>query len=220
MGGLRHRRRARGRRLGRGGTLQQMGDQARYRDARPVKHRQPLTEILQLPDVSPPGAALQQTAVAIAQFQRTAVALPSLEVPKEALRQQRDVLLPLPQRGQIQLQDIQAVIEIAAEFTCPDQRLQVLVGGRDHPDIDGSHLTVPQPHDLPLLQDPQQPPLKSQGDLRDLVQKDGAVVGDLKQARLTAPGGAGEGALHIAEQLALQQVLRQGGAVDGYEVVL
>lgn len=42
-------------------------------------------------------------------------------------------------------------------------------------------------------------------------------MGKLKQPRLAPLPGAGEGPLLVAEQLALQQVFRHGGAVDGHE---
>ena len=133
---------------------------------------------------------------------------------------EQNVPRPLPQGYGLHVDDSQTVIQVLPEAAFHGLLQQILVGGGDDAHVHRDHPASAHPADLFFLQDPQQPPLKSQGDLRDLVQKDGAVVGDLKQARLTAPGGAGEGALHIAEQLALQQVLRQGGAVDGYEVVL
>ena len=58
-----------------------------------------------------------------------------------------------------------------------------------------------------------------QGQIADLVQKDRTAVRQLNQAlfRLERPR---KRAALVAKELALQQVLRQGGAVDGYEVVL
>ena len=42
-------------------------------------------------------------------------------------------------------------------------------------------------------------------------------MGLLKQPHFSALAGAGKGSLHIAEELALQQVFRQGRAVDGHK---
>ena len=50
----------------------------------------------------------------------------------------------------------------------------------------------------------------------DLVEEEGAAVALLELADAAAVS-AGEGALLVAEQLALQQVLRDGGAVEGQE---
>jgi hypothetical protein len=52
--------------------------------------------------------------------------------------------------------------------------------------------------------------------LADLVEEDGAVVGHLELARLVAIG-AREAALHVAEQLRLEQRFGQPRAVDGHE---
>src|SRR5262249_12294277 len=50
-------------------------------------------------------------------------------------------------------------------------------------------------------------------DFAHLVEEDGAALGQLETAD-AAGDGAGEGALLVAEQLALDQAGRQGGAVD------
>ena len=52
--------------------------------------------------------------------------------------------------------------------------------------------------------------------LPHLVQEEGAAVGRLEEALLVLVG-VGEGALHVAEQLALQQRVGKGPAVDGDE---
>ena len=73
------------------------------------------------------------------------------------------------------------------------------------------------PHDLPLLQGPQQLDLEGGAHALHLVQEQRALVGQLEQAGTAALLGAGKGALVIAEQLAFQQRLGQGGAVDGHK---
>ena len=52
--------------------------------------------------------------------------------------------------------------------------------------------------------------------LADFVEQQGAAVGLLELAD-AAGDGAGEGALLVAEQFGFQQVLGDGGAVDGDE---
>ena len=63
------------------------------------------------------------------------------------------------------------------------------------------------------LERPEQLGLQLERQGADLVEEQGAAVRQLEQARL---GGdrAGEGALLVAEQLALEQVGRDRGAVD------
>src|SRR5262249_33737341 len=67
-----------------------------------------------------------------------------------------------------------------------------------------------------LLQDAQELRLQGRRRLADLVEKDRALVRDLEEALLVAEG-AGEGTAAVAEQLALEQALRQRCAVDGDE---
>src|SRR4029450_11994669 len=73
--------------------------------------------------------------------------------------------------------------------------------------------------ELPFLQDAQELRLGTGLHLRHLVEKQGAAVGKL-EAALAALDGAGEGALLVAEDLALQQRLGNGRAVDGHERAL
>ena len=61
---------------------------------------------------------------------------------------------------------------------------------------------------------PQQFGLQHQRDLADLVEEKRAFVGQFEDATLLRPG-VGEGALLVAEQLALKERLRNGGAIDG-----
>ncbi len=63
--------------------------------------------------------------------------------------------------------------------------------------------------DLAAFQHPQQLGLHRLGQLADLVEEDRAAVGDFEQAHAVLVG-AGERALAMAEQLALDQRLRQG----------
>jgi hypothetical protein len=70
--------------------------------------------------------------------------------------------------------------------------------------------------DFPLLQDAQQLRLEGRRDLTDLVQEQRAAAGALEAAG-TRRDGAGEGALFVAEQLALQHALGERLHVDGDE---
>ena len=67
-----------------------------------------------------------------------------------------------------------------------------------------------------FLEHAQQLGLKPHIHFGNLVQEQGAVVGQFELAGLAADGPC-KGSLFVAEQLALQQVLRQGRAVDGDE---
>ena len=88
--------------------------------------------------------------------------------------------------------------------------------GPKMPDVYKRQVVANAPH-LPLLEHTQQLALGGQGDLLHLIQEQGAPVGLLKQAHLAPLAGAGKGPLHITEQLALQQIFCDGGAVDGHK---
>jgi hypothetical protein len=67
-----------------------------------------------------------------------------------------------------------------------------------------------------FLQQAQHLGLQGQRHVADLVEEKGAAIDLLELADAPAVG-AGKGALLVAEQLALQQLLRDGGAVEGQE---
>ena len=97
-----------------------------------------------------------------------------------------------------------------------DRLAQVAVRGRHHPHVDGQRLHAPDALELPLLDEAQDLALERQRQVADLVEEERAVVGHLGLADL-APAGPGEGPLLVAEQLVLEQGLRDGRAVDGHE---
>ena len=90
------------------------------------------------------------------------------------------------------------------------------MGRRDHPHIGLDGLAAPDPVELALLQHPQQLDLHRQRHIADFVEEEGAPLGQFEAA---APGGngTGEGPLLVTEQLALEQLRRNGAAVDGHE---
>jgi hypothetical protein len=134
-------------------------------------------------------------------------------VAEEVDGQLEDVLLALPQRGGAQADDVEPVVQVLAEPPGADQRLEVLVGGRHDPDVDGDRLRAADALEGLPLQDAQQLGLDLEVDVADLVEEQRAAVGLLEPPDAVAVG-AGEGPLDVAEQLALQQALRQGRAVD------
>ena len=93
---------------------------------------------------------------------------------------------------------------------------EVVVGGSDHAHVEGVGLGAADPLEDALLQQPEQAGLGLEGQIPDFVQKQGAPVRQLALALLLGHS-AGEGALLVAEQLAVDQGLGHGAAVDGHE---
>ena len=102
---------------------------------------------------------------------------------QEMLHQQRDVTGPLPQGRHHDGDDVEAVVEVFPEAVFRHQRLQILVGGGDHPDIYPDGFNPADALEGMVLQDPEDLHLEAGAHLRDLVQEDGAAVGLFEAAQ-------------------------------------
>ncbi len=85
-----------------------------------------------------------------------------------------------------------------------------------HPDVHRLLPLAAERAERPLLQHAQQLGLRGRRHLGDLVEEQRAAVGEF-EAALAARDGAGERALLVAEQLALEQRVRDGRAVERHE---
>ena len=94
--------------------------------------------------------------------------------------------------------------------------VEVDVGGGDEPERGRNRALAADPLDLLLLDGPQQLGLEIERQVADLVEEERAAA---RQLELADPllHGAGEGALLVAEQMALDQVPRDRRHVDGDE---
>ena len=88
------------------------------------------------------------------------------------------------------------------------------MGRRDHANVDLRRLRGADGLEGPLLEHPEQLDLQGGAHVPDLVEEDGAAVGE-GEASLAMPDGVREGALDVAEELGLEQLLGNGAAVDG-----
>ena len=85
--------------------------------------------------------------------------------------------------------------------------------GRHQPHVHLDRLGAAQALELLFLQHAEQLGLQLRGDVADLVEEQRPLVRQLEAADLLADG-AGEGALLVAEQLALQEPRGDGRAVE------
>ena len=141
------------------------------------------------------------------------------QLAQEVGGQKRDVASPLTQRGQVDAEPRQTVVEILTEGPPPRFAFQIAQrhGDDPHPDVD----LAPPPHaaEPSGLQHPQQLRLQIEGQLADLVEDQRAPRGFLEPTRAARPG-AGEGAPLVAKQLAFCQLPRQRAAVHRDERTL
>ncbi len=131
---------------------------------------------------------------------------------EEVAEQQRDILAPLAQRRDADEGDVQAVIEVLAEAAAPDQILEIDLRGRHHADVDAADLVGAERHDFPRFEHAQHLHLERRRHRLDLVEKQRAAARMLDAADPLLER-AGEGARFMAEQLALDDVLRQRPAI-------
>ena len=178
----------------------------------------PVDGVLQLAHVAAPVVRLQQGhGVVVDGRDRHAVGVGVLA--HEVLAQDLDVARPLAQRRQVHVDDVEAEIEVLAELAGADLFFQVAVRGRQHADIDLDRLGAADAVDLALLDGAQQLGLEARIHLGDFIEQQGAAAGLLELAD-AARHGAGEGALFMTEELGLQEVVGDGGAVDRDEGAL
>jgi len=135
------------------------------------------------------------------------------------LRQHGDVLAPLAERDDLDGDDVEPVEQVRAKAPRVDQRGEILVRGGDHPHIQLHGLIAAQGFDFLLLEHAQHLGLDLQAHVAHLVQEEGALVRLLELAALVL-GGAGERAFAITEQLAFDEVVGDGGAVDLHELLV
>src|SRR5437899_13084213 len=91
--------------------------------------------------------------------------------------------------------------------------LQIAIGGGDDPYVHGLGLAAAQGFELALLAHAEQLDLRLERQVPDLVEEDGPTVGKLEAADPPIDG-AGEGALDVSEEFALDEAGRDGAAVD------
>src|SRR5439155_17939082 len=106
------------------------------------------------------------------------------------------------QRGQRDLHDVDAVVEILAEASFVHEPRQVAVRGGDEPDVDAHLAAAADGLDPAFLDGAHELDLDAGLQVADLVQEQRPTVGLLEQA-LTVLTGVGERAATVTEELAL-----------------
>ncbi len=132
-------------------------------------------------------------------------------------RQGKDVVPAFPQRRYVQRDHIDPVVEIAPETTLGDELVQVPVCRCDQPEIGPDDLRAAKPLEVLFLECPQEFRLHLEGHVSYFVEKEGTPVGEFEFAGLALCLGAGECPPFIPEELALDEVLGYGRAVDANE---
>ena len=119
-------------------------------------------------------------------------------------------------RGATDRKDVEAEEEVLAEAAPLDRLREVLVRRREDAHVDVHHVLAADARDLAALQRAQHLRLRDEVHVADLVEEQRAAVRLLEEAALLRLG-AGERAPLVAEELALDELARDGGAVHLHE---
>jgi hypothetical protein len=103
------------------------------------------------------------------------------EALEELLRQEGDVLAPLPQRRDVYGDDVETIEEVLAHALFAHELGERAVGGGDDAHVHLHLVGAAHPSDLLVLESPQQLDLHGERRLSDLVQEQGAAVGASKR---------------------------------------
>src|SRR5262249_28580046 len=104
------------------------------------------------------------------------------------------------------------MIEVTAEPARSHQLFQVLIRGRHHSHVHPNFLSAPEPVIRNAIENAQEFYLNFGIKVADLIQKKRPLIRKFEEAGLHCVRAA-ESALLVAEKLALNQVLRDGGTI-------
>ena len=175
-----------------------------------------LQGVFQVPDVPRPGITLQPGQSC--RRQALGTLQPGVEAVQDMQGELGDVAASFPQRRQVNLAHVQAVIQVFPELPLPDGPAQVLIGGGDEAHVHPAAGPGPQGFHHAILEHPQELDLGRQGQFPQFIQEQGAAVRLGKFPRLV-PERPGEGAFDMAEEQAFHQFRRDGAAIDGNETI-
>src|SRR5208337_2644971 len=128
-------------------------------------------------------------------------------------RQQGNIAFPVTKRRDLYPHHTQSVIEVLSKVAVADCLIDIPVGCSDHPGVYRNFLSSPDVLDRVLLEKAEQLHLERCGQIPDLVQKQSASIGHFDSA-LPLRVSTCVCPLLVAEQLAFEQGLGDGGTID------
>ncbi len=177
-----------------------------------VEHHYVAHHVLQLAHIAGPGVVEQYPHSVGIEILEALVLLLGISQ-QEVARQQQYVFAALPQWRQGERDHVQTVVKILTKTPRLDLHQGIPVGGADEAHVHRLHLAAADPLQGTGLDEAQQLALQVEIHLADLVEEQGATVRQAGRP-LAIPLGAGERSLHMTEDLALHQIVGNGGAVE------
>src|SRR5208283_1756620 len=171
--------------------------------------------VLQFADVPRPRVQAQGTQ-RIGRKGQTGLGVFDAIAAQEGFCDHDNVVPPLPQRGHLDDDNGQAKVQVLAEFPAGGGFLQVPVRGRDDASVALNLLPAPYSLEAFFLKKAQKLHLDRRWQFADLIEEERAPRGGLDMP-FAQRVSTRERAFLVAEEFALEQVLRDRVAVDGDE---
>jgi hypothetical protein len=130
--------------------------------------------------------------------------------------EERDVLTPVFEWRQSNLDGVEPVEQVFSEALFSDELAQVSIGRGDHAHIHVPSLRRPDALHLAVLEDAQKLRLLLRRDVGDFIEKKRSTVGELEAADAIGLG-IGECTAHVSEELALENAFGKPAGVDDDE---
>jgi hypothetical protein len=132
------------------------------------------------------------------------------------VEQEGDVAFAVAEWRECDGDDTDAVEEVFAELALVDHLLKVVVGGSNEAEVDLARTLGADTLDGLFLEDAEQLALEEEWERADLVEEEGAAVGEFNLPGMGGVG-SGEGTFFVAEELGLHEGFGEGSAVDADE---
>ncbi len=176
-----------------------------------TQHDKSLHGILQLPDIARPWVVWHAGHGIITDIQRFIGAETLQKMPD----QQRNIFRSLAQRGQINRDNRQAIIQVVTKASFLDGIFNIPIGCSNDPDINGTDFAANRLH-LHFLQHPQKLRLQLHRHLTDFIEEQSATIG-IDKLTITIANGPCEGSLNVTKQFTFQKVGWNGRTVDSHK---
>src|SRR5437879_4323767 len=130
----------------------------------------------------------------------------------EVTHEEREIFGALAKGGDLNGENIQPIVKVAAKGALGNEFREVLIGGGNDPDVHTLRAVATQALELLLLKNAKKFRLKLEGKVANFIEEKGAMIGEFETADFLADG-AGEGAALMAEEFGFKKTAWDGGAI-------
>lgn len=177
-----------------------LGQVVPFDDVAPGEIDAPLDHVLQLPDIARPVVVIKDLPHLCRDVMDIGSEDPVVLV-QEVLHQQVDVAAALPERRDVQVDDVEPVEEVGPKPSLYHQFFEIPVGGCNEPGIDLLGCVRAYGLETLVLYHPEELALQRQGQICDLVEEERTAVGHGEFAFFAGTARARERTWCIAEKL-------------------